>query len=174
MFKASKFDINLDNHHYIALYFTTIVLITKPTMFQSSDIFSGFPTSSAGELQGSKLNVSNINTQVEQVPNSQRSPASLSGRTSQNGDSDAEDLSMFGPSGSSEDDPLSKKFEASSLNEKAFFDLPTHSTLFHGLEESTDSKSTMNFMFEQQSNSDRSLFFHNSSRQVNESAVVRQ
>lgn len=108
-------------------------------MFQSNESVPLMPQSMIGSSMDLKYSIPKINIQVDPVANSERSPASFSGRTSHNSDSDNDEATnVFGQKCSMEDDMLVKRFGTTSIGENSFFNLSSQSHL----EGSLDSRSS--------------------------------
>lgn len=109
-------------------------------MIQLSENYLSFgqsPLISQSKISGPSLSVGfgvpKIDTAIDHLHlHSEQSPVSFSGRTSQNGDSDIEDLSMF-------------NLDSLNLGEKSFFRLSSQS---EGIEESIDSRSISSISLE--------------------------
>lgn len=112
-------------------------------MFHSNESASVMPQTMIGSTMDLKYSIPKINIQVDPVANSERSPASFSGRTSHNSDSDNDEATnIFGQKHSMEDDMLVKRFGTTSMGENSFFNLSSQSHLIQSLEGSLDSRSS--------------------------------
>lgn len=128
-------------------------------MFQASDNFSIFSgsnmTSRSDSTFGSDSSfgfpTSKFNSYMEPMIPSERSPASLSGKTSHNGDSDADEIPFV----------LADSFSRS--NDKSFFNLPAQSNLFQNIEDPLASRSSSNSSIVFEPSMSRQSFFHSGS-----------
>lgn len=140
-------------------------------MFQASDNFSIFSgsnmTSRSDSTFGSDSSygfpMSKLNSYMEPMIPSERSPASLSGKTSQSGDSDADEIPFV----------IADSFSRS--NDKSFFNLPSQSNLFQNIEDPLASRSSSNSSIGFEPSMSRQSFFHSASskKQMVEAPQVR-